>query len=67
MVAVEVDGFASRIDRSRFQDDRTRQNALVQAGWTVIRFTWEDVVKRPQLVVTTIRRVLGREAHLGGG
>lgn len=58
-VAVEVDGFASRIDRGRFQDDRDRQNALVQAGWTVIRFTWEDVVRRPLHVATQIREVLG--------
>jgi hypothetical protein len=39
MLAVEVDGFASRVDRSRFQDDRDRQNALVLVGWTVPRFT----------------------------
>jgi very-short-patch-repair endonuclease len=58
MLAVEVDGFASRIDRGRFQDDRTRQNALVQAGWTVIRFTWEDVIHRPLHVATQIREVL---------
>jgi len=67
MVAVEVDGFASRIDRGRFQDDRTRQNALVQAGWTVIRFTWDDVMRRPHHVATTILKVLGRETHRGGG
>jgi very-short-patch-repair endonuclease len=58
MLAVEVDGFASRIDRERFQDDRTRQNALVEAGWTVIRFTWEDVMQRPQSVARQILQVL---------
>jgi hypothetical protein len=67
MLAVEVDGFASRIDRARFQDDRTRQNALVRAGWTVIRFTWEDVMQRPQLVARQIHSVLGglRRAESG--
>jgi len=54
MLAVEVDGFASRVDRGRFQDDRTRQNSLTGAGWIVIRFTWKDVTESPAYVVATI-------------
>jgi very-short-patch-repair endonuclease len=58
MLAVEVDGFASRIDRTRFQDDRSRQNGLIELGWTVLRFTWTDVVARPAGTSARIRRVL---------
>jgi very-short-patch-repair endonuclease len=58
LLAVEVDGFASRIDRARFQDDRTRQNGLIEMGWTVLRFTWTDVVARPTSTASRILRVL---------
>lgn len=57
-LAVEVDGWAWHIDPDRFQRDRARQNALVLAGWTVLRFTWSDVTERPDRVVAQIRRAL---------
>lgn len=50
-VAVEVDGFAFHSDPARFRSDRRRQNVLVLAGWTVVRFTWLDAVERPGHVV----------------
>jgi very-short-patch-repair endonuclease len=46
-LAIEVDGRAYHVDADRFQRDRTRQNDLVAAGWTVLRFTWQDLVERP--------------------
>jgi very-short-patch-repair endonuclease len=61
-LAIEVDGRAWHSDADRFQADRTRQNALVAAGWTVLRFTWTDLVDRPDQVVQTIRRVLAELA-----
>lgn len=64
MVAVEVDGFASRVSVDRFQDDRTRQNALVRAGWTVLRFTWADVTRRPEATATTLATVLNPSTSL---
>jgi very-short-patch-repair endonuclease len=54
-LALEVDGRAWHSAAERFQSDRTRQNALVAAGWTVLRFTWEDLTTRPGYVVATIR------------
>lgn len=56
-VAVEVDGFEHHSSPDAFQRDRTRQNALVALGWTVLRFTWNDVVKRPEEVAQSIRDV----------
>ncbi|SHG02650.1 Protein of unknown function [Jatrophihabitans endophyticus] len=55
-LAIEVDGWAFHSDVDRFQRDRTRQNRLVALGWTVLRFTWADLVERPGSVVATIRR-----------
>ena len=43
----EIDGRAFHSDADRFQRDRTRQNRLVGAGWTVLRFTWNDLRDRP--------------------
>jgi len=57
-IVVEVDGWAWHTDRKRFQRDRDRQNALVQAGWTVLRFTWRDLVDRPDHVIDSIRQAV---------
>ena len=61
-IAIEVDGFAYHRDRSRFQRDRTRQNELVNLGWTVLRFTWQDITADPERVVATVRVALQRAA-----
>jgi very-short-patch-repair endonuclease len=55
---IEVDGRAHHTTPDRFERDRERQNALVAAGWTVLRFTWRDLTTRPSAVVATVRRML---------
>jgi very-short-patch-repair endonuclease len=57
-LAVEVDGWAWHSDVDRFTHDRHRQNALVLSGWTVLRFTWHDLMARPQAVIAQIRAAL---------
>lgn len=59
-VAIEVDGWAWLVNADRFIDDRRRQNALVDLRWTVLRFTWHDLVARPDDVVAEIRAALAR-------
>jgi very-short-patch-repair endonuclease len=56
-VAVEVDGYAYH-SRSSFQADRTKQNRLVAAGYTVLRFTWSDLTDRPHQVVASVRQAI---------
>lgn len=56
--AVEVDGYGPHSSREAFQSDRARRNALVLAGWTVLRFTWADVRDRPAAVAAVLRRAL---------
>jgi very-short-patch-repair endonuclease len=53
-LAIEIDGFEHHSSPEAFQHDRTRQNALVSLGWTVLRFTWNDVVRRPAHVARVI-------------
>jgi hypothetical protein len=57
-VLVEFDGNVHR-ERKVFVDDVRRQNGLVLAGWTVLRFTSADVLGRPGQVIAAIRAALG--------
>jgi very-short-patch-repair endonuclease len=57
-VLIEVDGRRFHSDAETFQSDRERQNALVNAGYTVLRFTWLDITQREAEVLATIRRQL---------
>lgn len=61
-VVIEVDGLAFH-GPERFQTDRTRQNRLVAAGYTVLRFTWADLVDRPGPVLAQIRTVVDARTH----
>lgn len=61
-VAIEIDGRAWHSAADRFQSDRSRQNRLVLLGWTVLRFTWEDLVERPDEVIRQVRIALGAAA-----
>jgi hypothetical protein len=57
-VLIEFDG-REKYDRLvDLASDLTRQNALVNAGWVVLRFTWEQVLFQPQMVLRTIRAAL---------
>lgn len=61
-LVVEVDGWAHHTQADRFQEDRRRQNALIGAGWNVLRFTWRDLIERPEAVIATVRAGLARAA-----
>lgn len=57
-VLVEFDGNVHR-ERDVFVNDLRRQNELIAAGWTVLRFSSADVLGRPDEVIATIRKALG--------
>ncbi|MBS1871068.1 MAG: DUF559 domain-containing protein [Actinobacteria bacterium] len=61
-LVVELDGWDAHKTRRAFQHDRTKQNALTTAGWTVLRFTHDDLVRRPEVVVAAVRARLSRAA-----
>jgi hypothetical protein len=54
-LAVEVDGAHAHATAQSLQRDLARQNALVLLGWTVLRFTWNDVVRRPAAIASALR------------
>jgi very-short-patch-repair endonuclease len=57
-IAIELDGLRDHFSAAAFRSDRRRQNELVLAGFTLLRFTWEDVDERWPTVEATIRRAL---------
>jgi very-short-patch-repair endonuclease len=57
-VAVEYDGDHHR-ERRQFQHDVTRLNRIRLLGWTVLRFTADDILRRPERVLAQVRRALG--------
>jgi very-short-patch-repair endonuclease len=60
LLAIEVDGLEAHSTPSALQADLARQNRLVAAGWTVLRFTWHDVVRRPTTVAEVLQDFLAR-------
>jgi len=58
-LVVEVDGRGSHATRRAFQEDRDRDGRLAVAGYSVLRFTWWDVTRRPAVVANRVRRLLG--------
>jgi len=59
-VIIELDGAGSRFTASALNSDRRRQNKVVLAlrGWTLLRFTWDDVVNHWADVERQIREAL---------
>ncbi len=54
-VAVGVDGWAWHMDPARTAAEQRRRQAMVRAGWTVVCYTWHDLVARPGAVLAEIR------------
>lgn len=57
-IAIEADGREFHTGREAMQSDLTRQNQIVLGRWRVLRFTWEDVTRRPKHVAAVIRRAI---------
>ncbi|SCE67908.1 Transcriptional regulator, AbiEi antitoxin, Type IV TA system [Micromonospora viridifaciens] len=56
-VIAEADGRDVHSAPNALFGDRHRQNRLVNAGWTVLRFTWSDTL-RPDYIPSVVRRAL---------
>lgn len=57
-IAIECDSDRWHSGRQRRQADLERQNRLVLAGWTILRFTWDDLIDQPHLIVAQVRMAL---------
>ncbi|SCE78296.1 Protein of unknown function (DUF559) [Micromonospora viridifaciens] len=63
-VAVEYDGDHHR-ERDHFRQDIARLNALRAAGWLVLRFTADDVLRRPAHTVALVAQALRERNAMG--
>lgn len=57
-LAIELDGFAFHSRPSAFRRDLRRLNALMAAGWTVRRFTWDDLLGDAEGFVAVVLELL---------
>lgn len=64
-LAVEADGREHHEKPEALLRDRERQNEIMLAEWTVLRFIWFDVVHRPNWVINQVRQALQRPNRIG--
>lgn len=57
-IVIEADSFEWHGYRSALVADAERYNGFVADGWLVLRFTWEDVMLRPELIREVLERVV---------
>jgi very-short-patch-repair endonuclease len=62
-LVLEGDSYTHHGTRAAFTKDCDRYNELVADGWTVLRFTWEHVMRRSyrvtEVLTETIKRIDG--------
>lgn len=62
-ICFEIDGYGphlKKISRWQFSDSLERQNQLVIDGWTVIRFSYDQVNEQPRRCQQVVQQVIGR-------
>ena len=59
-LVVEADGFEFHSRREEYRKDRERGNQLAVRGYTLLRFTYEDVAGRPWWVLAQVQAALDR-------
>jgi very-short-patch-repair endonuclease len=57
-LVVETDGWEGHGTRTAFQADRATSNAFQLAGYTILRFTYDDLEERPATVARQLRAAL---------
>jgi hypothetical protein len=61
-VIVELDGQSAHASAANVEQDRAREHTLRRAGYLVIRYSWQQVTRRPEAVAAELRAELaGRD------
>jgi very-short-patch-repair endonuclease len=61
-LAIEVDGSIHKLDEVKEKDD-CRQKQLEQEGLNFLRFSNEDIITKPELVIQQIENALKEQAE----
>ncbi len=64
-LVIEADGFEHHSNRADYRRDRERGNQLAVLGYTLLRFTYEDIKGRPRWVLDQVRLALKRGPKAG--
>lgn len=62
-LAIECESYEWHGDREGFRKDIRRYTLLTASGWLVLRFTWEDVMFRPDWVRAVLARTVAVRAR----
>jgi very-short-patch-repair endonuclease len=57
-VGIETDGYRWHGSPERWRRDLRRENRLKLLGWMLLRFSWDDVHRRPEAVIAQVRQAL---------
>ena len=57
-LAFEVDGWWYHGSKEQQQRDKERDRRLLRRGWVTVRFTTDDILRRPEQVIAEIRALL---------
>jgi hypothetical protein len=55
---IELDSEAYHMDKTTFRKDRAVQNVTELLGWTTLRYTWWDLISRPEAVADEVQVAL---------
>lgn len=61
-LVVEADGFAFHSSRHDLNRDVAKSNTYALLGYRLLRFSWEDVIYRPDYVLQSVRAILTQAA-----
>lgn len=60
MRIIEADGLGAHSGHDNFENDLQRQNALMEAGWEIRRFTAREIRREPERVIREITEFVNR-------
>lgn len=61
-LAIEIDGYGAHSrnqSRSQFSDQWVRQNHLIIDGWSILRFSFDDINEKPRLCQQILQQFMG--------
>jgi len=59
-LSIEVDGYVWHFSPEHQRRDHARRNQLIRAGWTLLVYTWRDVLEQPDRVAAEITATRAR-------
>lgn len=62
-LGIEWDSKRWHTQVAAFNRDRERDRDAVVHGWRVLRFTWQDITERPDVVIATVKSALELASH----